>query len=208
MDGGTWWATVHGVAKSRTRLSDFTFTFHFHATHSSGLEKEMATHSSVLAWRIPETEEPGGLPSIGLHRVGHDWSDLAAAAAYLLEWCFQISSMCYHISEFHSFLRLNNVTLFLYTTFCYPLSVSGYFGCFHLWHLWLMLLWAMVYKYLLQSLPSLILGLYPGVELLNHMVILCITFGETATLFFTVIAPFYVAISHQPCQQVAVSLHP
>ena len=59
------------VAKSRTRLSDFTFTFHFHA-----LEKEMATHSSILAWRIPGTREPGGLPSVGLHRVGHDWSDL------------------------------------------------------------------------------------------------------------------------------------
>ena len=67
MDGGAWWATVHGVAKSRTRLSDFTFTFHFHA-----LEKEMATHSSVLAWRIPGTEEPGGLPSMGSHRVRHD----------------------------------------------------------------------------------------------------------------------------------------
>jgi len=67
MDGGAWWAAVHGVAKSRTRLSDFTFTFHFHA-----LEKEMATHSSVLAWRIPGTEEPGGLPSMGSHRVGHD----------------------------------------------------------------------------------------------------------------------------------------
>ena len=66
----------HGVAKSRTRLSNFTFTFHFHA-----LEKEMATHSSVLAWRIPGTEEPSGLPSMGLHRVGYDWSDLAAAAA-------------------------------------------------------------------------------------------------------------------------------
>ena len=66
----------HGVAKSRTGLSDFTFTFHFHA-----LEKEMATHSSVLAWRIPGTGEPGGLPSMGSHRVGHDWSDLAAAAA-------------------------------------------------------------------------------------------------------------------------------
>ena len=76
MDGGAWKATVHGVAKSRTRLSDFTFTFHFHA-----LEKEMATHSSVLAWRIPGTEEPGGLPSMEPHRVGHDWSDLAAAAA-------------------------------------------------------------------------------------------------------------------------------
>ena len=68
------YTAVHGVAKSRTRLSDFPFTFHFHA-----LEKEMATHSSVLAWRIPGTGEPGGLPSMGLHRVGHDWSDLAAA---------------------------------------------------------------------------------------------------------------------------------
>ena len=67
MDRGAWWATVHGVARSRTRLSNFPFTFHFHA-----LEKEMATHSSVLAWRIPGMEEPGGLPSVGLHRVGHD----------------------------------------------------------------------------------------------------------------------------------------
>ena len=67
MDGGAWWATVHGVTKSRTRLSNFTFTFHFHA-----LEKEMATHSSVLAWRIPGTGEPGGLPSMGSHRVRHD----------------------------------------------------------------------------------------------------------------------------------------
>ena len=76
MDGGAWQAAVQGVAKSRTWLSDFTFTFHFHA-----LEKEMATHSSVLAWRIQEMGEPGGLPSLGLHRVGHDWSNLAAAAA-------------------------------------------------------------------------------------------------------------------------------
>ena len=67
MDGGAWWAAVHGVTKSQTRLSDFTFTFHFHA-----LEKEMATHSSVLAWRIPRTGEPGGLPSMGPHRVRHD----------------------------------------------------------------------------------------------------------------------------------------
>ena len=67
MDGGAWWAAVHGVAKSRTRLSDFPFTFHFHA-----LEKEMATHSSVLAWRIPGMGEPGGLLSMGSHRVGHD----------------------------------------------------------------------------------------------------------------------------------------
>ena len=67
MGGGDWWSAVHGVAKSQTRLSDFTFTFHFHA-----LEKEMATHSSVLAWRIPGTGEPGGLPSLGSHRVGHN----------------------------------------------------------------------------------------------------------------------------------------
>ena len=79
MDGGAWWAAVHEVAKSRTRLSDFTFTFHFHA-----LEKEMATHSSVLAWRIPGMGEPGGLPSMGLHRVRHDSSDSAAAAASLV----------------------------------------------------------------------------------------------------------------------------
>jgi len=78
MEGGAWWAAVHGVAKSRTRLSNFTLTFHFHA-----LEKEMATHSSVLAWRIPGTGEPGGLPSMGSHRVGHDWSNLAVAAKQL-----------------------------------------------------------------------------------------------------------------------------
>ena len=65
MDGGAWWAPVHGVAESRARLSDFTFTFH-------ALEKEMATHSSVLAWRIPGTGEPGGLLSMVSHRVGHD----------------------------------------------------------------------------------------------------------------------------------------
>ena len=65
MDGGAWKAAVHGVTEDQTRLSDFTF--HFHA-----LEKEMATHASVLAWRIPGTEEPGGLPSMGSHRVGHD----------------------------------------------------------------------------------------------------------------------------------------
>ena len=77
---------VYVVAEGQTRLSDFTFTFHFHA-----LEKEMATHSSVLAWRIPGTGEPGGLPSMGSHRVGHDWSDLAAAAA---KHCSQRTKCC------------------------------------------------------------------------------------------------------------------
>ena len=76
MDGEAWQAAVHGVAKSRIQLSDFTFAFHFHAS-----EKEMATHSSVLAWRIPGTGEPGGLLSLGSHKVRHDWSDLAEATA-------------------------------------------------------------------------------------------------------------------------------
>ena len=75
MDGGAWWAADHGVVKSQTRLNDFSFTFPIHA-----LEKEMATHSRVLAWRIPGTREPGGPPSMGSHQVRHDWSDLAAAA--------------------------------------------------------------------------------------------------------------------------------
>ena len=79
MDGGAWKAAVHGVAEGQTWLIDFTFTFYFDA-----LEKEVATRSSVLAWRIPGTGEPGRLPSMGLHRVGHDWSDLAAAAAAAL----------------------------------------------------------------------------------------------------------------------------
>ena len=74
IDKGAWQATVHGVTKSWTCLSDFTFTFYFHA-----LEKEMATHSSVLGWRIPGTGEPGGLPSMALHRVRYDRSNLAAA---------------------------------------------------------------------------------------------------------------------------------
>ena len=78
MDGGAWWAAVHGVAKSQTRLSDFIFTFHFH-----GLEKEMATHSSILAWRIPRTEEPGGLQSMGSQRVEHN---LAAKHSTAQTW--------------------------------------------------------------------------------------------------------------------------
>ena len=84
MEWGAWWATVDGVTKSWTWLSDFPFTFHFHA-----LEKEMATHSSVLAWRIPGTGEPGGLLSMGSHKVGHNWSDLVAAAATPCLHCFR-----------------------------------------------------------------------------------------------------------------------
>ena len=79
MDRGARKAAVHGVARSRTRLSDFSFPFHFNA-----LQKEMASHSLVLAWRIPGTGEPGGLLSMGPHRVGHDWSDLAAAIAVIV----------------------------------------------------------------------------------------------------------------------------
>ena len=79
MDRGAWWAAVHGVARSRTWLRDFIFTFHFHA-----LEKEMETHSSIPAWRISGMGETGGLPPMGLHIVGHDWSDLAAHASKVM----------------------------------------------------------------------------------------------------------------------------
>ena len=108
MDGGAWKAAVHGVTEGRTWLVNFTFTFHFHA-----LEKEMATHSSVLAWRIPGTGEPGGLPSMGLHRVRHDWSDLAAAAAGLPKLCWIIV------------VREDTLVLFL--------IVEGMLSVFHHW---------------------------------------------------------------------------
>ena len=84
MEEGAWWAAVHGVTKSPARLSDFTFTFHFHA-----LGKEMATHSSVLAWRIPGTGEPSGLPSMGSYRVGSDRSDLVAATVQSQYSCLE-----------------------------------------------------------------------------------------------------------------------
>ena len=105
-----WWAAVHGVARSRTWLSDFTFTFHFHA-----LEKEMATHSSVLAWRIPGTGEPGGLLSMGSHRVGHDWSDLAAAAAFIPQ---------HHQADCSLYPKYHFVPLLLYFTTLIPTHLS------------------------------------------------------------------------------------
>ena len=98
MDGGAWWAAVCGIIKSWTQLSDFTFTFtfHFHA-----LEKEMATHSSVLAWRIPGMGEPGGLSSMGSHRVGHDWSDLAVAVSLqnITSWNYHAGHCRYDLHE-------------------------------------------------------------------------------------------------------------
>ena len=104
MDGGAWWAAVHGDAKGRTWLSDFTFTFHFHA-----LEKEMATHSSVLAWGIPGTGEPGGLPSMGSHRVGCDWSDLAAAAA-------AASIVLFNVHSFNPYRNYMFVSRYFYSS--------------------------------------------------------------------------------------------
>ena len=101
MDGGAWWAAVEGVAESRIWLSDFTFTFHFHA-----LEKEMATYSSVLAWRIPGTGEPGGLPSMGSHRVRHNWSDLAAVLWYNQYYAF---SDLYTLHFMSAFLESNSI---------------------------------------------------------------------------------------------------
>jgi len=137
MGGGAWKAAVHGVAEGRTWLNDFTFTFHFHA-----LEKEMATHSSVLAWRIPGTGEPGGLPSMGLQRVRHNWSDLAAAAAihtikYHISWESVISS--FHSVELCS-LRMQfgkrflswMVLIFIQCFFC--IHWDDYVGFFFCWY--------------------------------------------------------------------------
>ena len=104
MDGGAWWAAVHGVAQSRTQLSDFTSTFHFHA-----LEKEMATHSNVLAWRIPGMGKPGGLLSMGSHRVRRDWSDLA-----------HNTHMLFHLLVFHKYFSVIKHTLKTLKCWQYP----------------------------------------------------------------------------------------
>ena len=140
MDGGAWWAAVHGVARSRTRLNDFTFTFHFHA-----LEKEMATHSSV-AWRIPGTGEPGGLPSMRLHRVGHDWSDLGAAAAEQLSTALEQADggNCSCIGSHFSF----------YTCFKSCL-VPSYNVLWCSWCSWLVLVSGLLWHNVLSMLSSL-----------------------------------------------------
>ena len=112
MDGGAWWAAVHRVAQSRTRLSNFTFTFHFHA-----LDKEIATHSSVLAWRIPGMGKPGGLQSLGSHRVRHGWSNLAAAAAACLNIVFWLPLNCfplYHLFSPSWFFTSTDIPIFSY----------------------------------------------------------------------------------------------
>ena len=104
-DREAWRAAVHGVTKSWTWLRDFTFTFHFHA-----LEKEMATHSSVLAWRNPGTAELGGLPSVGSHRVVHDWSDLAAATYFLYTFPYYWTSKLFLVScEYHHIVECSQI---------------------------------------------------------------------------------------------------
>ena len=111
MDGRAWWATVHGVAKvakSRTRLSDFTFTFHFHA-----LEKEMATHSSVLAWRIPGTGEPGGLPSYGITQSRTRLKRLSSSNMYLVHAC-QMLSVSVSLHPLSTFLPFPTPLLYIY----------------------------------------------------------------------------------------------
>ena len=120
MDGGAWWAAVHGVAKSRTQWSAFPFTFPFYA-----LEKEMATHSSVLAWRIPGMAEPAGLPSMGSHRVRHDWSNSAAAAAVII--AFQRISLPFIICK----LRKLNWKIII--THCACIQCYRHHMCFNLW---------------------------------------------------------------------------
>ena len=130
MGGGAWWAAVHGVARSWTRLSDFTFTFHFHA-----LEKAMATHSSVLAWRIPGTGEPGGLLSMGSHRVGHDWSDLAASPnMYRQHTWLDGQTLSYHFLFSIFFSGVNRSSLHKKHLIVY--SYSGLHFCKLFLHLW------------------------------------------------------------------------
>ena len=122
MDRGAWWAAVHGVAKSWTRLSDFTYTFHFHA-----LEKELAAHSSVLAWRVPGTGEPGGLLSMGSHRVGHDWSSSSTWNFSDLQDCLCYCSRITGSASSTSYLLASQGTYFGKTHY---FSLEYYVGVF------------------------------------------------------------------------------
>ena len=128
MDGGAWWAAVHGVARVLTQQSDFTFTFHFHA-----LEKEMATRSSVPAWRTPGTAEPGGLPSMGSHRVGHDWSDLAAAAALekgvVTNSSIHTHTHLLHIHYIHLETNTIYIRLYIHLHFLLTTKVAWHIHC-------------------------------------------------------------------------------
>ena len=145
MDGGAWKAAVHGVAEGRTQLSDFTFTF-----HSDALEKEMATHSSVLAWRIPGTGEPGGLLSMGWHRVGHDWSDLAAVA---VDYCpCNISKDCTTdvcVHHGHPTVRIhlvysgwsNHCVVSWFLNFRHLDTTSEVLSYWHLYHVYTIMSW-------------------------------------------------------------------
>ena len=139
LDGGAWKAAVYGVAEGRTRLIEFTFTFPFHA-----LEKEMATHSSVLAWRVPGTGEPGGLPSMGSHGVGHDWSDLAVTVAVVFsDWLLLPSNMYLEFFQvFGGFLLINNIPLYECTYHCLLIHqpIKGHLVASSLGQLWIKLL--------------------------------------------------------------------
>ena len=129
MNRGAWSAAVHGIARSRTRLNEFTFTFHFHA-----LEKEMTTHSSVLAWRIPGMGEPGGLPSLGSHRVRHNWSDLAAAAAAIQDKFYIGCSTCWSdISGVFDFDMLWNSDKYFWNIINYYFETLASFWHFAPW---------------------------------------------------------------------------
>ena len=116
MDGGAWKAAVHGVTEGRTRLSGFTFTLHFHA-----LEEEMATHSSVLVWRIPGMGEPVGLPSMGSHRVGHDWRDLASAAAAIVFMWYSKPCLQYSLGKV-----LTDIIIWSSQQVCHYVNCPGY----------------------------------------------------------------------------------
>ena len=128
MDGVAWKAAVHGVTEGQTRLSDFTFTFHFHA-----LEKEMATPSSVLAWRIPGTGEPGGLPSVGSHRVGHAWCDSAAAAAVAVVHYILMTYFIHNIWSLYLFMSCPYIPLPLPILTYYKQWCQEHLACMHVY---------------------------------------------------------------------------